>query len=320
MSRFLDTNPKPGDSNNTLLAKILQAFNGTPTSEDTANSLLVRILEQISGASAAVVAGGGGLTTAQAEDIFVNETGDIMSGGLRVERGVRTTGEPALEVREYWSNVAQQFSAVNIAVTNIASHTNSSFVRGEVDGIETLLLRRNGTIRTTRQLADNFENSVMQFKRGNAGDATGAIANSAGVGSNDFQGWDGAAFALVARMVAVADEAFTGAANGTHLRLYATPVGSAAAAERFRVGGSLVSSPVSIQVHSATAIPAGGTAGAGLRVSSATNFGVFFGSGAPTLSAAQGSLYLRSDGSSAVTRGYINTDGGTTWTAITTVL
>ena len=42
------------------------------------------------------------------------------------------------------------------------------------------------------------------------------------------------------------------------------------------------------------------------------------GSGAPTYTAAKGSLYLRTDGSSTSTRAYINTDGSTTWTAITT--
>ena len=67
-----------------------------------------------------------------------------------------------------------------------------------------------------------------------------------------------------------------------------------------------------------TAIPAGGTTNLGIKVSSATNFGVFFGSGAPTLSAAKGSLYLRSDGSTTNDRCYVNTDGSTTWTAVTT--
>lgn len=67
-----------------------------------------------------------------------------------------------------------------------------------------------------------------------------------------------------------------------------------------------------------TAMPAGGSAGKGLLMSSTTNFGVFFGSGAPTLTAAKGSLYLRSDGSSTSTRMYVNTDNGTTWTAVTT--
>ena len=68
-----------------------------------------------------------------------------------------------------------------------------------------------------------------------------------------------------------------------------------------------------------TSIPAGGTTGSGIKLSSAANFGVFFGSGAPSLSAAQGSLYLSSTGSTTITRAYINTDGGTTWTPLTTV-
>ena len=67
-----------------------------------------------------------------------------------------------------------------------------------------------------------------------------------------------------------------------------------------------------------TAIPAGGTTGRGLKFSSTANYGVFFGSGAPSLTAAKGSLYLRSDGTGTTDRAYINTDGGTTWTAITT--
>jgi hypothetical protein len=70
---------------------------------------------------------------------------------------------------------------------------------------------------------------------------------------------------------------------------------------------------------STVAIPAGGTDGVGIRVSSTGNFGVFFGSGAPTLSAAKGSLYLRSDGSGIADRMYVNTNGSTTWTAVATV-
>lgn len=68
-----------------------------------------------------------------------------------------------------------------------------------------------------------------------------------------------------------------------------------------------------------TSIPAGGTAATGYRFSSTANFGIFFGSGAPSLSAAKGSLYLRSDGSTINDRAYINTNGSTTWTAIVTV-
>lgn len=81
---------------------------------------------------------------------------------------------------------------------------------------------------------------------------------------------------------------------------------------------ALLDSTGATKAFSGTAIPAGGTAGSGFLFSSTANYGIFFGSGVPTLSAAQGSLYLRSDGSTTSTRAYINTDGGTTWTAITT--
>jgi hypothetical protein len=89
--------------------------------------------------------------------------------------------------------------------------------------------------------------------------------------------------------------------------------------DTFRLTSTGVDTNGAITIQNALAIPAGGTAGAGLMVSSTANFGIFFGSGVPTLSAAKGSLYLRSDGSSTTTRMYVNTDGATTWTAVTTV-
>lgn len=46
--------------------------------------------------------------------------------------------------------------------------------------------------------------------------------------------------------------------------------------------------------------------------------GIYAGSGVPTISAAQGSLYIRSDGSSTSTRLYVNTNGTTGWTNATT--
>jgi hypothetical protein len=84
------------------------------------------------------------------------------------------------------------------------------------------------------------------------------------------------------------------------------------------VTGGNVRTAGTVLVQSATAIPAGGTTGAGYTVSSTANFGVFFGSGVPTLSAAKGSLYLRSDGSTTNDRMYVNTNGTTGWTAVIT--
>ena len=84
------------------------------------------------------------------------------------------------------------------------------------------------------------------------------------------------------------------------------------------ISGTTLSGTGSVTAHSGTAVPAGGTAGAGFKLSSTANLGVFFGSGAPSLSAAQGSLYMRTDGSSTSTRLYVNTNGTTGWTNVTT--
>jgi hypothetical protein len=66
------------------------------------------------------------------------------------------------------------------------------------------------------------------------------------------------------------------------------------------------------------ATPAGGSTAARLVFGSTAGFGIYIGSGAPSVSAAQGSIYLRSDGSSTSTRLYVNTNGTTGWTNVTT--
>lgn len=45
---------------------------------------------------------------------------------------------------------------------------------------------------------------------------------------------------------------------------------------------------------------------------------ILVGAGAPTMSAAKGSLYTNTTGSSTSTRLYVNTNGSTTWTNVTT--
>lgn len=82
------------------------------------------------------------------------------------------------------------------------------------------------------------------------------------------------------------------------------------------VTAASVAATGNVTADSATAVVAGG-ASAFLATSTA-NLGVYIGSGAPTVSAAQGSLYLRTDGSSTSTRLYVNTNGSTTWTNVTT--
>ena len=83
------------------------------------------------------------------------------------------------------------------------------------------------------------------------------------------------------------------------------------------VTAASVSATGNVTADSATGLVAGG-ASAFIATNVAAGMGIYFGSGVPTVAAAQGSLYLRSDGSTTSTRAYINTNGSTTWTALTT--
>lgn len=94
-------------------------------------------------------------------------------------------------------------------------------------------------------------------------------------------------------------------AGGTDWAFYS------AGTTKSKFGGQII-------VGGTTALPAGGSADVALLFGSAAGIGIYAGSGVPTISAGKGSQYLRSDGSGTSDRAYINTDGGTTWTALTT--
>lgn len=67
---------------------------------------------------------------------------------------------------------------------------------------------------------------------------------------------------------------------------------------------------------SGTATPAGGAQA--LQMGTTAALGIYYGSGAPTISAAKGSLYIRSDGTGVADRLYVNSSASTTWVAVTT--
>jgi hypothetical protein len=89
--------------------------------------------------------------------------------------------------------------------------------------------------------------------------------------------------------------------------------GRAATGVSVSVTGALTS-------RSGTAVPAAASAAAALLSSSTALLGIYYGTGDPNsaLTAAKGSVYFRTDGSSGSTRAYINTDGVTAWAAVTT--
>lgn len=87
--------------------------------------------------------------------------------------------------------------------------------------------------------------------------------------------------------------------------------GAASYAQGLAVRGDQVS------LKRQTAPVSGGDATAAFTLTSAL-IGIYAGTGFPAISAAQGSLYLRADGSTSGDRMYINADGGTSWAAVYT--
>lgn len=154
---------------------------------------------------------------------------------------------------------------------------------------------------------------------------TSASANALAVGANGTTNpvlKINAATASVATGVSV-----TGAAAASGVTLAAISSGTdedltinakGAGTLNLNASGGLTAINGVAGIATATATPAGGSTAARLLFGSTANFGVYYGSGAPTVSAAQGSLYLRSDGSSTSTRLYVNTNGTTGWTNVTT--
>lgn len=270
-------------------------------------------------------------------------TSAVGSSALTITGGTQTASFPALSLTQTWNNGAVTFTGVLVDVTNTASASASTLLDLQVasapkwqvttDGsvvsaINAKWSNRNGATLypNTYILLAGHSNTIQLFTDSTSATTSRLVMTSSTTqlsgtvevrGSTtaqtfrvyetytDASNYERGSIAAASDALTIAYEsAGTGTANGS---IVLTPKGT-----------GIVSSAASVRAHSGTAIPAGGTAGAGLLVSSTSNYGVFFGSGAPSLSAAQGSLYLRSDGSSTSTRAYINTDGGATWTAITT--
>lgn len=97
-----------------------------------------------------------------------------------------------------------------------------------------------------------------------------------------------------------------------------TVINSPSSALQFNIGGSnvmTISSTGGVPTFcQATATPANGSTSARLLLGTTAGFGIYYGSGAPTVTAAQGSIYINSTGSGIADRLYVNTTGSTTWT------
>jgi hypothetical protein len=106
----------------------------------------------------------------------------------------------------------------------------------------------------------------------------------------------------------------TGTGAGGNIIFQTAPAGSTGSTPNAAANALVINANGTTNLCAATATPAAGATNARVLFGTTAGFGIYYGSGAPTVSAAQGSVYLRSDGSGIANRLYVNTDGGTTWT------
>lgn len=139
------------------------------------------------------------------------------------------------------------------------------------------------------------------------------------------QGTFGAGSTVSVQIGHYADSSLTGATNnygfysaiaaGTNrFNFYAAGSAPNYFAGNTTVGAAMVVGST-VSAVAVLATPAGGAAALFMGTAS---LGIYFGSGTPTVSAAKGSLYLRTDGTTTNDRMYVNTNGATNWTAVTT--
>lgn len=193
----------------------------------------------------------------------------------------------------------------------------------QVHGIDAATAR----LSIARWSANNAAANLFSAKSRGASIGTHAIVqNSDAIFSLISLGSDGTAFQQAAAITFRVDATGTVSTNSMpgQIAFFTTPNGVTVLSTALIIDSQQnalfsghVSSQASVTAYNATGIPAGGTAGAGYKFFSTANFGVFGGSGLPTLTAAQGSLYTRSDGTTSSSRLYVNT-GTTNWTAVLT--
>lgn len=264
----------------------------------------------------------GGISGVTTDGNVLSITAPAGSTGLTLVGGTQTSSFPVLNATQRWNAIGTTFTAWKLNVTDTNSAPLSLLQDWQVDGTSKAGVIKSGEIYSN---AGFFYSAAKSFT---SGAPTGIYFNSsvsATLMADNLQYMNWTNFNNDGRLITIHQSAAIGFSTNTNIlsgsdasfsRISSGIIGVGNNGRAGNIAGGLQAN--SYALRPGTAIPAGGTAGFGFTATSATNFGVFFGSGTPSLAAAKGSLYLRSDGSGIADRAYINTDGSTTWAAIAT--
>ena len=245
------------------------------------------------------ITGGNLRTTGQ-----VSATANVTGGNLNATGQVSATGNITSAgnvAGNYFLGNGSQLTGIS-SLTTISSGTTNMTVNGSGGNISATI----GGTSNVAVFASTGLNVLGSFSASGNISATGNIVT----GSGNVTGGNLTTAGLI---TATGNIVATANVNGGNLTTANQVVATG------NVTGGNIRTPGQVVAATATAITAGGS-NIGLEFSPTADFGIFFGSGVPTISAAKGSLYLRSDGSTTNNRMYVNTDGATTWTAVTTAI
>ena len=155
--------------------------------------------------------------------------------------------------------------------------------------------------------------SFLKSRAATVGSHT-VVSSGDTIGEIRFSGSDGTVFAQGALITAIVDGTPSSSAMPARVSVQTSSAGSATPSERLRVDSTGTSLVGTIQAVSGTTVTVGGVVGKGILLFGSTTFGIYAGSSAPAIAAGQGSVYLRTDGGSSLTRLYVQSSASTgTW-------
>jgi hypothetical protein len=261
------------------------------------NLITSAALSAASVSASANITGGNLITSAAVSAASVSATANVQAGNLRTAGLISATGN----VTGGNINTAAAVSATgNIIGGNLI--TGGPLSAGSVSASGNITGANLITAGTANALS--FTGNTVSV----AGNVTGGNINTTNTYTSNITAFAGGTISGFSNVIVL------GKVQTYYLDV---TVGPANIAGNLTVADTVFAN-LAVKAAATQAIPAGGSAGIGYNFSTTANFGIFFGSGAPTLSAAKGSLYLRSDGTTTNDRMYVNTNGSTTWTAVIT--
>lgn len=264
----------------------------------------------LTGVSASASALAIGLTGATNPAFSVDASTAVQAAGLNV-KGAATGGTVALAAIDSGSNTSVTLDGKGTGTLgfNTVSTTSGLVTIGNATALGGVLVNGPSTVASAAAAAlavgaNGATNPAFNVDASTATSVTGVNIKSAASGG-------GVALSVISSN---SNESLSLSSKGTgFLNLQFGGV------TKLQITSNTVTTPYNLTILSASSATAGGAEAISVGTGAGGVLGVYWGSGAPTISAGQGSLYLRTDGASG-TRAYINNSSGsgTTWTGITT--